>query len=530
MSFAKVVPFSAENLNIGLANNNATPAEIAGHGHAKYLYEYLTSMRAASIVVEDPYTDGDFLDDYTSYYARCYSAFGRRCKRLHFFRRELTKESFLEILLQPQDEGGKALQVDYLGFVVVRPLPQTVIGRCVLKTYDDDGGARRHFPVNRTYKVNLFGLSLHVDGLAYQEQDTVLAACATVALWSAFHRTGDLFGTAIPTPALITQAATQAVHSVHYGRPIPQHGLRVEEMCAAIRHNGLEPEAVNLQRTANVPLASLLYGYLRMGLPAILIVEIPGVGWHAITLTGYSLLAAPCRNQEVPGNPAIAPMVGLRIDRFYGHDDQIGPNARLIIQDAPTPIPAQTRSPIRFQSTWADARGDHYLYPMAVVVPIYNKIRLTFLEVQAWITPLHAVFAGAFPEPARIEWDVSLVLSNDFKRELKSDTNLSSGVRESLLLTHHPRFWWRATMRYAGLPFCHLLFDATGIARSFPLSTVIWPVEALAIFMKRALDDANPSNPAIRQMLKTDRYVQFLRETVDHLERPGELLGRHLVS
>jgi hypothetical protein len=79
-----------------------------------------------------------------------------------------------------------------------------------------------------------------------------------------------------------------------------------------------------------------------------------------------------------------------------------------------------------------------------------------------------------------------------------------------------------------GLPFCHLLFDATGIARSFPLTTVIWPVEGLAVFMQRLLDDANPSAPAIRLMLKTDRYVRFLRETLDHRSRPGELLLRHL--
>lgn len=328
---------------------------------------------------------------------------------------------------------------------------------------------------------------------------------------------------------MITRAATQAIHSVHYGRPIPQHGLRVEEMCAAIRHNGLEPEAINLQRTPNVPLASLLYGYLRMGLPAILIVDIPGVGWHAITLTGYSLLPSQCRPLEVPGNPTIAPMVGLRIDRFYRHDDQIGPNSRLIIQDCPTPRPAGMHSPIRFGSTWTDVRGEHFLYPIAVAVPIYNKISLTFLEVQAWITPLHALFAAVLPDPGRIEWDVSLVLSNDLKTELRSDANLTSEVRESLLLTHHPRFWWRATMRYAGLPFCHLLFDATGIARSFPLSTVIWPVEVLAIFMLRILDDANPARSGIRQMLKTERYIQFLRETLNNRARPGELLRRHLV-
>src|SRR5579862_1453263 len=233
----QVVPFTAASLYAALANGHATAEEIAGHGPAKYLYSYLNTMQTATMVVEDPYTDADFLDDFTAYYARCFSAFGRRCKRLHFFRCRLTPESFSTLLgkrLQRSDD--EAIRSNYLGFVVARPLPEKIIGRSVLRTYDDDKGTRRHFPVSRSYEVNLFGLNLTVNGLAYQEQDEVLAACATVALWSAFHKTGDLFGTAIPTPAVITRAATQASH---YGRPIPQHGLRMEEMCSAIRHNGL---------------------------------------------------------------------------------------------------------------------------------------------------------------------------------------------------------------------------------------------------------------------------------------------------
>lgn len=481
------------------------------------------------MVVEDPYTDADFLDDFTAYYARCFSAFGRRCKRLHFFRCTVTPESFSALLgkpLQPVEE--EALQIAYLGFVVARPLPEKVIGRSVLRTYDDDKGERRHFPVSRSYEVNLFGLNLRVDGLAYQEQDEVLAACATVALWSAFHKTGELFGTAIPTPAVITKAATQASH---YGRPIPQHGLRMEEMCSAIRHNGLEPEAVNLQSTSNVPLASLLYGYLRMGLPAILIVEIPGRGWHGITLTGYSQLSIRHRTQEVPGNDAIVPMVGLRIDRFYGHDDQVGPNAKLIVQDTPATPSVSTKCAIRLESAWTDEHGNQLsLYPMAVAVPVYNKIRLTFLDIQKWITPLHALFAKIIPEPTKVEWDIHLTLSNSYKRETRTNSYLTEQVRTSLLVTHHPRFWWRASMRYAGLPFCDLLFDATGIARSFPLSMVVWPVEAFAAFTQQVLDPANPAAPTVRQMLGTDRYVQFLRETLVNRQQPGELLTRHLAS
>lgn len=314
-------------------------------------------------------------------------------------------------------------------------------------------------------------------------------------------------------------------------------------MCSAIRHNGLEPEAVNLQNTGNVPLASLLYGYLKMGLPVILIVQIPDSGWHGITLTGYSLLSGIHSMEEVPGNTSIAPMVGRRIDRFYGHDDQIGPNSKLVVEPSPIPTingqpvarPGNTQCPIRLASAWKNKRGfPTSLYPVAVAVPVYSKIRLTFLEVQAWITPLQALFARLLPEPQKIEWDVHLTLSNVYKQEIRTDPDLTESARASLLMNHHPRFWWKATMRYDGVPFCHLLFDATGIARSFPLSMVVWPVDGFAKALRVILDQASPLLPSLRELLRSDRdntsdrYMTFLRTTLDQRATPAEALQQHL--
>ena len=56
------------------------------------------------------------------------------------------------------------------------------------------------------------------------------------------------------------------------------------EICAAIRHVELEPEVFTVRDS--LPVVSLIYAYLRMGIPVILGVEIEGVGGHAITLTG----------------------------------------------------------------------------------------------------------------------------------------------------------------------------------------------------------------------------------------------------
>lgn len=526
MQSFQALPFSQNDLNNALSNRHASPEEVGACNPVRYLHAYLTDLGVATIVVEDPYTDAGFLDDYTAYYARCFSSYGRRCKRLHFWRRCWTEDGLRKLIRCPlTDQEKSELEKDYVGFVVARPLPQAVIGRTVLKRYADED--RRHFPVTRNYEVNLFGLELQLSGLAYQEQDTVLAACATVALWSAFHKTAQLFDSGIPTPATITRAATQAEH---YGRPIPQHGLRIEEMCNAIRHNGLEPEVVDLRETSDVPLISLLYGYLCMGVPAVLVVELPNTGLHAITLTGFSLQKTVQRPQEVSGNPSIPPMFGLRIDKLYGHDDQVGPNARLIIRESPQPRPVQTGSSVRLESdTWLAATGQQFLYPIAVVIPIYNKIRLTFLDIQEWIAPLHRVFAYVLPDASLVEWDIQLSLSNKLKKQIKDDGTLRESVRENLLFTHHPRFWWRATMRYRGFPFCDVLFDATGIARSFPVSLIIWRVERFAEYIRGLLKD--PTKLAgIQQMLRSDRYVDFLKRSIEVRDRPADFLENHLAS
>jgi len=465
------------------------------------------------MLIEDPYTDRDFLDDYTAYYATCYTSFERRCKRAHFFKRSITDSELRALITAPLSEDDKeALNDDYLGFVVARPLPETVIGRTVLKTRSGGG---RSYPTVRRYEVNLFGIELGVEGLAFQEQDTVLAACATVALWSAFHKTGDLFRTTTPTPAVITRAATQ---TVHFGRPIPSHGLRVEELCSAIRHVGLDPEVVDLTRTEDVPLVSLLYGYLRMGLPVILVVDIRGRGWHAITLNGYSCNSTPWPGPEVVGSDVV-PMMGLRIDEFYGHDDQIGPHAPLVVERSLL-VPE-----VRFRSLWTDVRKENIVFPVAVVVPVYNKIRLTFLDLQKWIAPLDVVLSGIGPGGRRVEWDVHLILSNEFKGELRSDSQLDREIRENLLLTHQPRFWWRAVMRLDGLALCELLFDATGIARSFPLSAIVWRVEGFALAVEKALDDPIKRD-FLLNALRSEEFVEFLRESIECRRTPGDLILR----
>ena len=111
--------------------------------HFRYFDDYFAyrgdgKKSARTIVVEHEYVDRDYLDDYVSYYSRSFVAYARTCTRLHFFTSSFNEGDFSSWVERGISVRQKAaLQRNYLGFVVIKPLPETVFGRTCLRTYLD---------------------------------------------------------------------------------------------------------------------------------------------------------------------------------------------------------------------------------------------------------------------------------------------------------------------------------------------------------------------------------------------------------
>ena len=95
----------------------------------------------------------------------------------------------------------------------------------------------------KAFTATILGIPFKVESLAYIEQDRVIAACATSALWSAFQKTAYEFGYRIPTLYQITDLATMYSTT---NRPIPSSGLEDPQICQAIKGIGLEPEYLEI--------------------------------------------------------------------------------------------------------------------------------------------------------------------------------------------------------------------------------------------------------------------------------------------
>ncbi|MBN1315663.1 MAG: hypothetical protein JXA42_09355 [Anaerolineales bacterium] len=481
----QVLEFSDSNLCLALSNEYCPPEEVAKLARTEYLLGYLRheDIQAQTIVIENEYIDRYYLEDFSSYYVRCFRRYDCRCKRIHFFAQVFSDKEFVDVVLGIEpSEKNKVLIESYRGFIVARPLPNAVIGRTILTTYAPDNG-RRYYPCVKTCSANLFGIDLSVESLEYQEQDTVLAACATVALWSCFHKTNELFQTPIPSPAAITRVATEIVH---ISRPFPSHGLIVNQIHNAILRNNLVAEIFDYRIQKQKTLIPLLYGYIKFGLPVLLGINIEGQGLHAITLNGYSL-----RRESALPNPdadnAFIPFTASRIDKFYAHDDQIGPFSRIWIKQVP-----DDKTQVIFDGTWKD-EFDQFcvLKPYVVIIPLYHKIRVTFIDVQKWLTRLNWVllhFCG-FTEASSLEWDLYLTTTNDLKQDLKQRYRPADPDISRILFSQHPRFIWRAILKSGKEHLLELFFDATDMERSFPIYEMIVPYRKLDNYLKQLIND-----------------------------------------
>ena len=107
----------------------------------KRILEYL-APDCRSVIHEHHYIDRHYMEDHGAFYARGFTISSSSCERLHFFTTDVkeTTEAMLRILVDGQENGLDAYRssaksfssTHYLGFLVLKPLHGTPVGRCVL--------------------------------------------------------------------------------------------------------------------------------------------------------------------------------------------------------------------------------------------------------------------------------------------------------------------------------------------------------------------------------------------------------------
>ena len=441
------------------------------------------------MIVENHYIDQHFIEDFAQYYVRCFHPYPRECVRVHFFLSDLVQEQnnpgnkkpvldelcFRNILEGKNSDGvnQEQLRKDYLGFVVIRPIPETFLAKVCLKLYSNimSGNTNGCTVLTIENKVSLFGIPLQVDSVPFQEQDRVLSACATSAIWSFFYAHKCVSRINLPSSITITKSAYPSNNGMDVR--FPNLGLSPDMMCRSIRNQGLEPSVIGLtDSTAAQQLLEHVYAYVNSGWPILLGLKVfnekgEEQGLHAITVLGYKL----SENSVLPLDSDQVRMKAHKIKYLYIHDDRVGPYARLTFDAGRWIIGVESISELKTFDT------KETYEPTCLILGVYHKQRISYVRIKQTCQNLQdflllfckSDMAGNESQRqemgmiiSALEWDIQIENVQSLKQRLLKEDRAIKGKSE-IITASLPRFVWSIKARRNDQEIMELLFDATDI-------------------------------------------------------------------
>lgn len=535
-----------------------------GSPQCQCLAKYLSELQAKSYVLEDEYTDAGYLVDYGGYYARSHESPHRLTRRLHFFELPARKvQSAWRSAIRtgdPDQVHQLALNEKYLGFIVLKPLRRTVIGRTCLKNYkpiDESTGRRRYYPITRPYSVLLYGLRLSLNTVAFQEQDAEVAACATTAIWYTLHALPKRLTTPqIPSPYEITNLAYNGNSFPAPGeilRKFPTKGLSLPQIEACLRSFNLDPLIIGLSPERQIDLLQEYCGtFVRAGNPIIILGELyvsddekknyRPLGMHAITALGFATSQGFLEGHW-----------SNRIERIFAHDDNLGPFSSFHISQVDRrTFEGYLRPGLHLEDPtgWKNGNGNssssekesppyRHLFnrsglvnegtevfrrfvPLYLAVPIEPKIRLPYETLALFMEQILGLLLD--PEDVDQNMPMSSAPTSHFielhdittlKTSVLRNKSLNKEIKESILSATLPKHIWFTGITRRGTddnddPLLSFLFDATALRQSGGL---------LSIVAFDARDHSSPTLNRIRKALSNRHLKNAVPASIEPIIR-----------
>ena len=389
-----------------------------------YLMWHLSLCDCKAVAIEDDYIDRDFSEDYSAFYAGTFSDNQKYCYRLHFFSGIDVDELYSLIGFEKDKAkvlaGLEKLQKNYLGFMIILPIPKGKIGRTVIRP---SKCLSEHIYITSIaeQRVNIDGVKLTVKGMPFIHQDGQVAVCSSAAIWMVSRFLHLKYKYPRSSLSQITLAANKYQR---INREFPAiRGLTVEQIISGLMELGFTPNHYDKDAFGDKwnP-KELIYKYIESGLPVIIIIG--GVGnAHACVVIGHDY----CPDQElILDSKAKLISSSVFINCFIINDDLIGPYLKLPEIQKVT----EANKKIFYERTYDDLLSDSVTYApysmqsiTGVIIPAPKKV---YLEPQQ----IEDLFGFIFPDDSSLKYPFYLTafistLSQIYTKQQKGNYYLS---------------------------------------------------------------------------------------------------------
>lgn len=244
------------------------------------LYNYIekNNIKAFTFMLEENYVDRVYRDSYYFYFAGKHFCYSRFCKRIFLFANIYEKPIL--------DMDSNELEKEFVGSIVIRPIPKRSVGRTLLNPKYFIG-EWRCFIRMANYNLMAFGKKLAVAAFPYSMQDGETATCAEVTILNLL----DYYSRSYPEyHYLLPSDINRIAKDNGYERSLPTHGLKYEMISKAFCESGFYPRLYSAKEMPKDKLRRILYYYVESGIPLSLGVSLGARNKHSIIVIGHGKL------------------------------------------------------------------------------------------------------------------------------------------------------------------------------------------------------------------------------------------------
>ena len=366
-------------------------------------------LKCNKLIIENPYSDRDFLSTYYIHYARKFKKFDKRSYRIHLFRDDL-----------------------YFGFITLRPTCKRKIGRSYINP--SLLIPMKSYLMTAPLKANIVGQDIMIDAFPWMHQEPDVTSCSHVALWEVLRYFSNKHSRY--SDANIGDVVEKI--QLNHERKIPSKGLRCEQISDLLTQYGFS----TLIRRGSENIENEIFTYIESGLPLIGVVKTKKDDAHAVTIIGHGPI---CEIEIEKINDTFYERVKYKksnqktdiilstkfIDSIIVNDDNLFPY-RMVYKD----IKALERTSEKYEPQYIIQGINTF------IIPLYEKMKITYNEVyNRSISLIHEGNLPDLPSPKILRFFITS--SNSFKKEI-SNRGICSKLRKIMLTLDMPKFIWCA--------------------------------------------------------------------------------------
>ncbi|MBF0608625.1 MAG: hypothetical protein HQL61_13880 [Magnetococcales bacterium] len=345
-------------------------------------------LKCKIILIEFPYRDKDFSSTYSGYHTKKHKSITKECYRLHFFSdKNVSKDS-------------------YKGFLVLRP---SYVSRhrgraCISPELLTDS---RTYCMLAEYPVHIFGEEYVARSYPWMSQETDIAVCAHVAVWSISRYLSEKFH----FYREYTMYDITEMVPISLRRKVPSEGLYIHQIAETILNIGAHPFLLQKKADQSKFIGNV-FSYVESGIP---IIGAMTRKEHAVAIIGH-------------GEINYALLNNLKGDYIYSYEliDSL-----VVCDDNHLPY-TEIKKTANNGYTFDDL--DY------AIVPLYEKMFLDAEIVRGRAENM--LKSKVIDLPAPLVLRVYMTSSKSLKEKVRNDRSMESNLTKRILCTPMPKFVW----------------------------------------------------------------------------------------